>query len=283
LSQGARDAERQTSRLSVDDLITFENDVRELHYLMTDLANPRGPYWSSPTLEDRKRREAEAERQRLLRLSGRYRRTVDRVIGNEHVIWERSDPDRRPVGTIWDLALGNLLPGLEAEALGRLADRVSSAIGMIEGDPSLLDPPTRPEARSNHASALPPITIVGDGNVLTLSGRDSVVKRVQTGVGRAELGKVLDELKAALADLGEDDEDVKDRHQAVDRLGEHLTKEKPEARPINRTWERIVAFATVEGAIQGGERIKDALLAVWPYVEPWVDGPPSHMLPGAQT
>lgn len=98
----------------------------------------------------------------------------------------------------------------------------------------------------------------------------------------AELRQVLDELKAALEDLAEDDEDIKDHQHAVERLGEHLAKDAPEARPIRRTWDRVVAFATIEGAIQGGERIARALAALWPYVEPWVDRPPP-MLPGATT
>jgi hypothetical protein len=113
-------------------------------------------------------------------------------------------------------------------------------------------------------------------------GRDHFTQRVNQTVQHSDLREALEEVKAALAELAEDAEDIKDRHHAVERLGEHLTKEAPEAKPINRTWERIIAFAAVEVAIQGGERIGRALLALWPYVEPWVDGPPP-MLPGATT
>jgi hypothetical protein len=182
--------------------------------------------------------------------------------------------------SIWQAAMSGMGPFDQAYSVERLADRVGMAAGMLEGDPSLADPP-KPPSRST-ASEGAGVTVLGDGNVVTFSGRDSVVQHVQTGVGHAQLRQILDEVKAALAELAEDDEDVKDRHLAVDRLGEHLTKAEPEGRPINRTWERIVTFATVEGAIQGGERIGRALQALWPYVEPWVDGPPP-MLPGVTT
>jgi DNA-binding transcriptional ArsR family regulator len=160
---------------------------------------------------------------------------------------------------------GPLAAALTDIGLGWVKDRVPA------NQPALA-------ATSSHQA----ITVTGDRNVLNVAARDAVMNRIQTGDGHVELGRVLDEVKAALADLAEDDEDVKDRHQAVDRLAEQLTKAEPEARPVNRTWDRIVAFATVEDAIRGDERIRNALLALWPYVKPWIDGP-SPMLPGATT
>jgi hypothetical protein len=192
--------------------------------------------------------------------------------------------ERRSVGDIWSAALqGNQTP-VQVDALYKLADRVRAAIGVIEGDPSQLAPPA-PPSRSTWHQQLPPIHIHGDGNVFTFSGRDSVVKHIHTSAGHAELQKATDELKAALVELAEDDEDVKDRHHAVDRLKEHLTKDQPDAKPINRAWERVVGFATIEGVIQGGERIGRALQALWPYVEPWVEASPTvpPLLPGATT
>ena len=115
--------------------------------------------------------------------------------------------------------------------------------------------------------------ITGSHNQVAMGGRD-VTQTVQIGGDHAELRRLLDEVKAALADLAEDEEDRQDREHAVGRLDEALAKMQPEQRPVQRAWERVVQFATVEGAIQGIDRLHRALEATIPYVAQWYDGPP---------
>lgn len=208
MGQSDPEGRGQTVRVTSDELIAFEKDLRELHYLMVDLRTPRGPYWSSPTAEAKAERKAEAERLRLLRLAGRYRRTVDRVIGNESILYAPATLGGRAIGTIWEAALVNLSLPVVASALGQLADRVCTAIGMIEGDPTLLDPPPPRTNPLPHQA----VTVTGDSNIVSLAGRDSTQRHIHTGGGQTELRQILGELTEAVRNL---DRSVKDRAVAL--------------------------------------------------------------------
>jgi len=131
-----------------------------------------------------------------------------------------------------------------------------------------------PQHRRETVSINQTINNYGDGAVLSQAGRDSVMKHIQTGAGQSELRQLLDELKAALMEQAEDDDDAEDRQYAVERLGAALTKAEPVEGPIKRAWDRVVILATIEGAVQGGERLSHALQALAPYVAPWFAGAP---------
>ena len=57
-------------------------------------------------------------------------------------------------------------------------------------------------------------------------------------------------------------------------IGRELTSSEPNLTLGRRAWESIVAFATVEGTIQGLERISKALLPLVPLITEWYGGPP---------
>lgn len=90
----------------------------------------------------------------------------------------------------------------------------------------------------------------------------------------AEFRRILDELKGALVELAKDDDDREDRERAVNRVSRELASAEPNLTLGRRAWESVVAFATVEGTIQGIERISKALLPLVPLVSQWYGGSP---------
>ena len=111
----------------------------------------------------------------------------------------------------------------------------------------------------------------GDGAVLSQAARDSIVKHVHTGAGRAELRQVFDELRAAIGDVVDDEEDRQVRIETIDDLERELNAETPRKTWVQKFWNGAIWAATVEGAIQGGERVGRALVALRPYVQPWFE------------
>lgn len=105
-------------------------------------------------------------------------------------------------------------------------------------------------------------------------GRDNFTQRVTMNNGSAELRQLVDELKAALVERATDDDDREDREKAVKRVGRQLASTEPDMQLGRRAWEAVVAFATVEGTIQGLDRIGKALVPFVPMISAWYGGAP---------
>jgi hypothetical protein len=135
----------------------------------------------------------EALRQTLLRGRGRVEPVYIRLVGR--LVQPKPFNDGQ-ADSVWQLALFEHPVYRQSHYAQLLADEISTLIGQLEHEPSLLDPPSPVPTRIAPST----LHITGDRNVINLSGRDGSIQHVSTG-DRAELRETLDELIRAIQAL----------------------------------------------------------------------------------
>jgi non-specific serine/threonine protein kinase len=119
-------------RRRLDELATFHADLIRLksRLVARQLGGP-GAAGDQRTFEEL--------RQSLLRRAGVVKPLFERVVGGR--IWITAPFGINRADDLWDVALTDNHPYSQAVYAGDLADRLTSVIGTLEADPSLLEPP----------------------------------------------------------------------------------------------------------------------------------------------
>jgi hypothetical protein len=165
-----------------------------------------------------------------------------------------------PPLNVWDLALHQVAGYSQVHFMDVLHDHLTVLIGRVEADPSLLQPPPAPE----RAIRLPAINIYGGTvNVAqTVSGNVSQSTAVQSEIDGVR--QLLAQLESAIRDVQAPEEERENFLEPVEQFSSELGKSRPLISRLARSWGAIQAFAAIEGAWQGWERVQRISMELGP-------------------
>jgi hypothetical protein len=214
---------------------------------------------------------AEELRQRLLPQTEVMQRLVERVNGKVVI---QPYPFFRGQSNIWHLAFFPDHTFSQAYMLGVVADTIVTAVGLLEDDPSLLDPPPPPSAPSGtpRAPGIAPQTFHFHGASVNIgqigSGQIDVI--TQSGGRPLEIGdlrRLVDDLEQAIRNLDAPEDDRKNLVGPVAELREELGKPKPRLTALMPGWNWVKTIATLDGAWGGWDRVQGIANAALPLLE----------------
>jgi hypothetical protein len=167
---------------------------------------------------------------------------------------------------MWDVALHEQGPFNQAYMVGQLAGYITTLIGKLEAQPSLLHlPKPQPsDEPSSASSVLQPITIHGGTVYIAQTGTGDVSPQIGPHKEVAEVRALLADLDAAIRDIEAPEAEIEGFLEPVEQLDAELAKPRPLLSRLTRSWGAIQAMAAIEGAWQNWERVQRIAIELGP-------------------
>ncbi len=164
----------EAQRANVDEVIRFRDDMRSFQRMLQEPKRPS---------------EFEEFRQTLLQRQGVIQPILERVLGR--ILKPRPFYQGQPIN-IWELALYDVPTYNQAYYTGQVADRLTTLIGMLEADVSLLDPPApQPEAPPTVANAGQTINVHGGTVNIAQAHSGNIAQQISHSQDVAEITSLL--------------------------------------------------------------------------------------------
>jgi hypothetical protein len=258
-------------RTRIDRIEQYYRDLVEFKRLLdtqveAEAAGRRGPTPRHPaTIEEL--------RHSLLRRAGGIQPVFERVVGR---LMQPQPFHAGPDANYWDLALVGAHWFSQTVAAGTLADFLSMAIGKLEDNPSLLDPPrAQPGSQPTSPRQSQTINVYGGTANFAQAVSSNVSQTISAPSDVDEIRRLLAELRQLIEDSGAPDEEREVAVVHVEQLSEELGKPKPRLAMLKIPWNGLQALATFDGAWQAVERAQQIVAELQEHLGPMLQAPPA--------